>query len=71
MAECRRTSPGGLEVEERSQSTNAAGNVEELRVFKGTDLVSVRETLFEYHDFPWGREIIHRVEDAAGAALTV
>ncbi|MBE7539511.1 MAG: hypothetical protein HS122_14000 [Opitutaceae bacterium] len=66
----RRTSPGGLVIEERSQSTNAAGNIEELRVFKGPDLVSVRETLFEYHDFPWGREVIRRVEDPAGAALT-
>ena len=66
----RRTSPGGLAIEERSQTTNGAGNVEEMRVFKGSDLVSVRETLFEYHDFPWGREVIRRVEDPNGAALT-
>jgi len=39
-------------------------------VFKGADQVSVREALFEYHDYPWGREVVRRVEDPGGAALT-
>jgi RHS repeat-associated protein len=66
----RRIVPGGLVIEDRSQSVNGSGNVEETRVFKGPDLISVRETLFEYRDFPWGREVIRRVEDPSGAALT-
>jgi RHS repeat-associated protein len=66
----RRTGPEGLVIEERSQVVNGSGNIEELRSIKGSNQVVVQESLLEYHDFPWGREVVRRVDDPTAAALT-
>ncbi|HRE08993.1 MAG TPA: hypothetical protein PKX00_25465, partial [Opitutaceae bacterium] len=66
----RRTGPEGLVIEERSQVVNGSGNIEELRSIKGSNQVVVQESLLEYRDFPWGREVVRRVDDPTAAALT-
>jgi len=66
----RRTGPGGLAIEERTQAVVASDHVEETRVMKGPDQVIARKTLLELRKFDWGWEAVRRVDDPDGAALT-